>query len=39
MHILPKRLDDPEWQHTQDYWAEREELPSIDLEDVVFDYE
>jgi len=21
MHLLPKRGDKPEWQHTQDYWA------------------
>jgi hypothetical protein len=20
MHLLPKRGDKPEWQHTQDYW-------------------
>jgi len=39
MHILPKRLDNPEWQHTQDYWTERKQIPDIDLEDVVFDYE
>jgi cation diffusion facilitator CzcD-associated flavoprotein CzcO len=33
MHLLPKRLDVPEWQHTQDYWAEKESLPAIDLDD------
>jgi cation diffusion facilitator CzcD-associated flavoprotein CzcO len=33
MHLLPKRLDRPEWQHTQDYWHEREALPAIDLDD------
>ena len=33
MHLLPKRLDTPEWQHTQDYWYEREALPAIDLDD------
>ncbi|MBK9179432.1 MAG: NAD(P)/FAD-dependent oxidoreductase [Acidimicrobiales bacterium] len=33
MHLLPKRLDKPEWQHTQDYWAEKESLPAADLED------
>ena len=27
MHLMPKRLDKPEWRHTQDYWAERDELP------------
>lgn len=30
-HILPRRGEGPEWTHTQDYWAEREELPGIDL--------
>jgi hypothetical protein len=39
MHLLPKRLDKPEWQHTQDYWAEKIAIPEIDLEDPVFEYE
>ena len=39
MHLLPKRGDKPEWQHTQDYWAEKVDIPAIDLEDEVFDYE
>ncbi len=38
-HLMPKRLAKPEWQHTQDYWAERRELPAIDLDDSVFVYE
>ena len=38
MDLLPKRLDRPEWQHTQDYWTEtrdaaqrrpRRRLPAI----------
>lgn len=33
MHLMPKRLDRPEWRHTQDYWAERDELPLVDLDD------
>jgi cation diffusion facilitator CzcD-associated flavoprotein CzcO len=33
MEQLPKRLDKPEWSHTQDYWTERRELPAIDLDD------
>jgi cation diffusion facilitator CzcD-associated flavoprotein CzcO len=33
MHLMPRRLDRPEWRHTQDYWAEREELPLVDLDD------
>jgi cation diffusion facilitator CzcD-associated flavoprotein CzcO len=39
MHLLPKRGDKPEWQHNQDYWAEKEELPSIDFDDAAFVYE
>ena len=39
MHLLPKRGDKPEWQHSQDYWAEKDELPAIDLDDGAFVYE
>jgi hypothetical protein len=39
MHLLPKRGDKPEWQHTQDYWAEKDEFPAIDLDDRAFRYE
>jgi cation diffusion facilitator CzcD-associated flavoprotein CzcO len=38
IHLLPKRGDKPEWQHTQDYWAEKDEFPAIDLDDAVFAY-
>jgi cation diffusion facilitator CzcD-associated flavoprotein CzcO len=38
MHLLPKRGAGPEWQHTQDYWREKSELPAIDLDDPVFAY-
>jgi cation diffusion facilitator CzcD-associated flavoprotein CzcO len=38
MHLLPKRGDKPEWQHTQDYWNEKDELPAIDLDDAAFVY-
>ena len=33
VHLLPKRLDRPEWQHSQDYWAEKDVLPEVDLDD------
>jgi cation diffusion facilitator CzcD-associated flavoprotein CzcO len=38
-HLMPKRGDKPEWQHTQDYWTEKTELPAVDLDDgcLVFD--
>ena len=39
MHLLPKRGDKPEWQHTQDYWAEKVDIPAIHLDDEVFNYE
>jgi cation diffusion facilitator CzcD-associated flavoprotein CzcO len=39
MHMLPKRGERPEWQHTQDYWREKNEFPAIDLNDRVFLYE
>jgi cation diffusion facilitator CzcD-associated flavoprotein CzcO len=39
MHLLPKRGDKPEWQHTQDYWAETKTIPAIDLDDKTFVYE
>jgi cation diffusion facilitator CzcD-associated flavoprotein CzcO len=39
MHLLPKRGDTPEWQHSQDYWAEKDEFPAIDLDDAAFVYD
>ena len=38
VHLLPQRLDDPEWQHSQDYWREKDEFPAIALDDAVFAY-
>lgn len=38
MHMLPKRGTKYIWQHTQDYWHEKEELPSIDLDADEFNY-
>jgi cation diffusion facilitator CzcD-associated flavoprotein CzcO len=31
-HLLPKRGDGPEWTHTQDYWTEKDELPTLAFE-------
>jgi len=39
MSLLPRRLDVPEWQHTQDYWTEKEVFPAIDLDDGCLVYE
>ncbi len=38
MHLLPQRGDKPEWQHTQDYWNEKDLFPKIDLDDKAFVY-
>ncbi|CAB4883845.1 unannotated protein [freshwater metagenome] len=39
MHLLPQRLDAPEWQHSQDYWVEKDSLPAADLDDGCLTYE
>lgn len=39
MHLMPKRLDRPEWQHTQDYWTEKDALPAAALDDGCLVYE
>ena len=36
--ILPRRLEDDEWRHSQDYWREKDEFPAIDLTEDVFVY-
>jgi len=38
MHLMPRRGQTPEWQHTQDYWLEKKELPKIDLDGAEFAY-
>jgi cation diffusion facilitator CzcD-associated flavoprotein CzcO len=38
MHLLPQRGAKREWQHTQDYWSERHEIPAIDLDGDEFKY-
>ena len=38
MDKLPKRGSKPEWQHTQDYWKEKDELPAINLDGPEFAY-
>ena len=39
MHLMPKRGDKPEWQHSQDYWSERVLFPEADLDDGCLRYE
>ena len=38
MHLLPRSGDKPEWRHSQDYWTEKDEFPTIDLDDSAFVY-
>ena len=38
MARLPKRGSKWEWQHTQDYWREKDEFPAIDLDEPAFRY-
>lgn len=38
MHLLPRRGSKREWQHTQDYWREKDEIPQIDLDGPEFVY-
>ena len=39
MDKMPKRGDRPEWQHTQDYWQEKTDIPAVELDDPVFNYQ
>jgi cation diffusion facilitator CzcD-associated flavoprotein CzcO len=39
MHLLPQRGDKTEWQHSQDYWFEKDVLPNADLDDGCLVYE
>lgn len=38
LHLMPKRGNKAEWQHSQDYWAERDVLPTVNLDDELFVY-
>jgi cation diffusion facilitator CzcD-associated flavoprotein CzcO len=38
MHLLPRRGDRVEWAHSQDYWWEKDVLPTVNLEDEAFSY-
>jgi cation diffusion facilitator CzcD-associated flavoprotein CzcO len=39
LHLLPKQGDRPPWQHTQDYWSEKDVIPAIDLDDGALVYD
>ena len=36
---MPRRGDRPEWRHNQDYWAEKDAFPLIDLAGPEFVYD
>ena len=38
VHLLPRRGTTRDWQHTQDYWREKDEFPAIDLAGEEFRY-
>ena len=38
LHLMPKAGDKPEWQHTQHYWRDKDEIPAIDLSGTEFVY-
>ena len=38
LHLMPKRGNKADWQHTQDYWAEKDTLPTVNLDDKLFVY-
>jgi cation diffusion facilitator CzcD-associated flavoprotein CzcO len=38
MHQLPRQGDHMPWQHPQDYWTEKDELPRADLDDGALVY-
>jgi cation diffusion facilitator CzcD-associated flavoprotein CzcO len=38
MHLMPKAGPAPDWQHSQDYWADKDAFPAIDLDDPAFVY-
>lgn len=39
LHLMPKQGDRPPWQHTQNYWIEKDELPAADLDDGALVFE
>lgn len=39
LHLMPKRGAHDIWQHSQDYWREKDEMPLIDLDGEEFVYD
>lgn len=38
LHLMPKQGDHAPWQHTQDYWLDKDLLPTADLDDGTLVY-
>jgi cation diffusion facilitator CzcD-associated flavoprotein CzcO len=38
MHLLPRQGDREPWQHTQDYWTDKDQLPEADLDDGTLEF-
>ena len=38
MDQMPKSGDHPDWQHTQNYWSEKDEIPKLDLDTPALKY-
>ena len=39
IHLFPKQGNKPQWQHTQDYWSDKDALPNANLDDGALVYE
>lgn len=39
VHLMPKRLNEPEWQHSQDYLSDRKTFPAVNLDAPEFVYD
>lgn len=39
MHLKPRRLELPDWQHTQDYWSEKDRFAAISVADRALRYD
>jgi len=39
IHLFPKQGSKPQWQHTQDYWNDKDALPNANLDDGALVYE
>lgn len=39
LDLMPRRLDLPDWQHTQDYWSEKDRFAAIEPTDPALHYD